>query len=73
MSDFREFVPKADPEMRADNKCAVCRRVRKPPATNYGREDWYRDPFCSSSCARKWHGTTVALGQQGGKPGTRVS
>jgi hypothetical protein len=67
-----ELPLKPDPPPRRDGCCVVCRRKRKPPATKYGLADWYTDPFCSSVCARKWHGTTIAAGAQSGH-GMRVS
>jgi len=56
---------RADPPVRADGRCAMpgCRKQRKPPATNYGRVEYLRDPWCSTTCCRKFHGTSLALSQ----------
>lgn len=55
-----------DPSPRADGKCAVCRKKRPDPgrkgehARRPGwREEWAADPFCSSTCCRKFHGCAI--------------
>lgn len=54
---------KTDPAVRADGRCALssCGKLRRPErAERYAREFALRDPFCSSDCARRWHGIPVA-------------
>jgi hypothetical protein len=40
----------ADPPQRKDGRCVSCRGSRPEVAVKNG------DPFCSTSCARAWHG-----------------
>jgi hypothetical protein len=52
--------------------CAVCGGVRRPErARNYAGEAAELDPFCSSACARAYHGTTLRL-RPSGPSGERV-
>jgi hypothetical protein len=64
---------RADPPIRRDGRCSVCAKPRKKPATSYGRDEYARDPFCSTKCARKWHGTTLADIAPGPPTGPRTS
>ena len=60
---------KADPKIRKDGRCAQCRKpvhIKARPGVNPAL---YVDPFCSSSCARAWHGTEVSAMSQTGRPG----
>lgn len=40
---------KADPKVRRDGRCVVCKGVRPPLAKSS------KDPFCSATCCRDWH------------------
>lgn len=54
---------KADPPVRADGRCAQCKRPRtlpKRPQKGVDPASYERDPFCSSTCARLWHGLETA-------------
>jgi hypothetical protein len=58
-----------DPPMRADGLCAVCLGPRHPErAARYAREIAAMDPFCSSTCARAWHGTSLPASTEYGRP-----
>lgn len=50
----------ADPPVRADGKCAVCGKKRKPErSVTYAKNQAERDPFCSTECCRVYHGTEI--------------
>jgi hypothetical protein len=58
---------RTDPPVRADGRCASCggRRGQLPKTSTQRTKDVLRveldmDPFCSSDCARAWHGTALA-------------
>lgn len=45
-----------DPPVRADGRCAVCPRKRKPERSRaYAKHLAERDPFCSTECCRDYH------------------
>lgn len=51
-----------DPPCRADGGCAVCGQ----PRAKANRKALYADaaasdPFCSTACARAWHGCELAV------------
>lgn len=51
---------RADPRVRKDGRCSVCRKSRKPERSRkYARGQADKDPFCSTVCARQWHGTSL--------------
>lgn len=61
------YIRKPDPPPRANGRCVVCggKRGRLPKTgTQRSRQQLARelatDPFCSTICARKWHGTEIA-------------
>jgi hypothetical protein len=66
-----------DPPVRHDGKCSMpgCGKIRKPPTGKYAtRADFEIDPFCSTECARKWHGVVDTRVNGSGKmnrPGTQ--
>jgi hypothetical protein len=48
-----------DPTVRMDGKCRQCKGPRIMPRTHHRSIDaslYALDPFCSSQCARLWHG-----------------
>jgi hypothetical protein len=56
-----------EPKPRRDGNCHVC---RKPRVFNFNksvpREEYDRDPFCSTVCCRAYYGVTwnkVSLGR----------
>jgi hypothetical protein len=50
-----------DPPVREDGRCANCGKVRRPPTGKYAtKAEFETDPFCSTECARAWHGTESA-------------
>lgn len=56
---------KADPKVRRNGRCAQCGGVRKTPKARQRGVDpmhYERDPFCSSTCARTWHGVPTRKG-----------
>jgi hypothetical protein len=55
VSELRE-----DPPVRSDGRCAVCfgPRLPKPLKAVYQGEA-ERDPFCSTVCARAFHGVQL--------------
>lgn len=56
----RPFVARENPPVRADGRCAVCEGPRETNRSRrYGRDEAKRDPFCSTACARAFHGTTL--------------
>ncbi len=55
---------KDDPPVREDGLCALssCRKPRKPERSKrYGGAEAARDPFCSTECARIWHGCPLPV------------
>jgi hypothetical protein len=52
----------ADPPVRADGRCAVCGGERTPPAKQHKTAtlEAERDPFCSATCAREFHGAPIS-------------
>ena len=70
---------KPDPPVRADGRCAGpgCRKQRtvSEQARKYAGVQLDLDPFCSTRCCRKWHGTelpetgTEAQAEAGAKGG----
>jgi hypothetical protein len=60
------LVPsKGDPPVPADGSCATCgkpRRVTKKQR-KYCGDALLQDPFCRSSCARKWWGCELSGGR----------
>lgn len=54
------FAAKPDP--KPGKRCAQCRKeikITRRPGINPAA---YIDPFCSTKCARLWHGVTVPQG-----------
>lgn len=50
---------RSDPKVRRDGKCALptCNKPRRIPARTYANTvDHETDPFCSTACARDYHG-----------------
>ena len=46
----------ADPPLRADGKCANCKKTRRHAVWNrYSDVQAILDPFCSTECCRSWH------------------
>jgi hypothetical protein len=61
---------KPDPPIRKDQRCTVCKGIRgRIPKTITQRKkadliiELAADPFCSTTCARRWHSTTLVVGQ----------
>jgi hypothetical protein len=57
---------KPDPPVRPDKLCIVCQgeRGRLPNAITQRnkaelKRNLAKDPFCSTTCARRWHSTTL--------------
>jgi hypothetical protein len=51
-----------DPRVRKDGLCAHCRKPREMPRTHHGSINaavYLLDPFCSTSCARAYHGVKL--------------
>ncbi len=50
-----------DPPKRADGRCAVCPNIIQvsAQARKYAGAVLDEDPFCSSSCARRYHHTEL--------------
>ncbi len=47
----------ADPPVRADGRCSVCKKSRQPERSKrYAGIVAETDPFCSVDCARVFHG-----------------
>jgi hypothetical protein len=58
MNSMTTERPKKDPPIRADGRCAVCSKPRNPERSRrYGGPAAETDPFCSTECARGYHGT----------------
>ncbi len=54
-----------DPPLNPDGTCAHCGRERKNAVwSKYGGNSAIEDPFCSTVCCRKWHGTFVETAPQ---------
>lgn len=51
----------ADPKVCKDGRCAQCGGPRKMPKPQRGIDAsvYALDPFCSSLCARAWHGNPL--------------
>src|SRR5262245_48295450 len=52
-----------DPRVRKDNLCVQCMKPRRTVTREmrqYAGDQIERDPFCSSTCCRAWHGTSLA-------------
>lgn len=59
--------PLADPPVRPDGRCAVCPKLRDPAqSSRYARHEAALDPFCSATCARVFHGTSLPEPVKGG-------
>ena len=66
---------KPDPLARPDGRCVVCLKPRKvsAQARKYAGAQLDLDPFCSSRCCRRWHGTELpetpqsVAGRKGGE------
>lgn len=50
---------RADPPVRRSGNCAQCGKPRNPRWNKYSGEEAIRDPFCSTGCARTWHGVEL--------------
>lgn len=51
-----------DPKVRKDKMCAQCRKPRKHAVwSKYAGDQAVTDPFCSSACARAFHGTSLPV------------
>jgi len=60
---------KRDPKMRKDGRCAECKGDVHIKARAGVNPALYVDPFCSSSCAKAWHGIELGSMNQTGRPG----
>lgn len=51
----------ADPPVRADGRCLTCNgpRTAHRKSKPLYRAAAERDPFCSTKCAREWHGCAL--------------
>jgi hypothetical protein len=59
----------ADPPLRADGRCAVCYGPRHlARSRRYAKGCAELDAFCSTGCARRWHGTTAEATLTIGRP-----
>jgi hypothetical protein len=59
-----------DPRVRKNGTCAQCGGERKMPRTHHGSINvavYLLDPFCSSNCARAYHGVKLT-GISAGRP-----
>lgn len=54
--------PPHDPPTRADGACYVCLGERGRVALKHD------DPFCTSRCARSYHGVELAIDRAGSPP-----
>ena len=64
----------SDPPVRRDGRCARCGGERRPPSASASRlyvdaGHYELDPFCSTGCARAWHGVEDAGSQIGDRVG----
>jgi hypothetical protein len=58
--DEPPFVPKPDPPVRPDGKCAVCLSDRRPERSRkYGGPVAELDPFDRTECCRIYHGVDI--------------
>lgn len=58
-----------DPPLPSDGSCAVCGNPRRPErSVNYAKGCAEIDAFCSSTCARSFHGTTLPERDTHGRP-----
>lgn len=56
-----------DPAVRADGRCAVCPKLRDlGQSSRYAKDAAALDPFCSATCARMFHGTSLPPVARGG-------
>jgi hypothetical protein len=54
---------KPDPARRKDGCCSVCGEpIAHKPRHGLNPQYYLSDPFCSSRCAREWHGTSLPVG-----------
>jgi len=52
-----------DPPVREDGRCLTCLGPRHPERSQrYAPGIAQRDPWCSSPCARAWHGCALPAG-----------
>ena len=51
------FIPRPDPSVRDDGLCWVCKGPRRAKQGRYS--DPSEDPFCSTTCARSYHGVPL--------------
>lgn len=59
----------AEPPVRPDGLCAVCLAPRRPERSRrYAGIQAEFDPFCSSTCARHWHGNPLPEKSIWGEP-----
>lgn len=52
---MRMGSPPKDPRVRKDRTCYVCGKPLTDLSLNHN------DPFCSTPCARKYHGTELGV------------
>lgn len=58
-----------DPAVPLDGSCVVCGRQRHPERSQaYAKGCAEIDAFCSSTCARRFHGTTIVQRDAPGRP-----
>jgi hypothetical protein len=58
-------VKRSDPPVRKDGRCRVCLGARRPERARKYRALAELDSFCSTECARQWHGCTLEPGGAG--------
>src|SRR5438045_9786494 len=70
-ASYRGFAALPDPPCRPDGGCAVCGQPRaKANRTALYANAAASDPFCSTACARAWHGCELAGAERTrGRPG----
>jgi hypothetical protein len=62
-----------EPPVRDDGRCCMCNRMRRPEQSRtYAGGCAEMDPFCSSTCARRFHGTSLPT-KRAGTPRERVA
>jgi len=60
---------RGDPAVRDDGLCVVCLKPRHPERSRrYAGDIATFDSFCSSTCAREWHGNPVPVHANFGRP-----
>lgn len=58
-----------DPPVREDGLCLVCLGARHPErSARYAKGIAELDAFCSSTCSRAWHGTSLPASTEYGRP-----